>query len=378
MGRSSFHWLAVTAAISSLVLAACAPKAAPAPTAAPSPSAPATAPAPSPRPGGEWDKVLAAAKKEGSLTVFSTSANQLVEAAKDEMAKYGIKLETVGGSGGELELKIQTEQRAKAYTADLLMSGWTNVVSMAEAGQGQPVAVALPSLAEKGVWKVEPDKYDPAKTVFVYGTGLTPSLIINTDLVRPSDVQSWQDLLDPKWRDKIVMTDGRGGSGPGAGGLWAAKVQLGEDYWKKFAAQRPFLTANAELPVQQVSYGERPIAIFPNFLRVVRAAKAGAPIKIIHLKEGTQYYVAGIGFVKNAPHPNASLVLLNWLFTREGQIATAKATGLYTIRKDISETWLGIPELNPSSFVLLEPPNNLDVQSSAKGAEFGKSIFGAR
>lgn len=357
-----------------LVLSACAAPKAPAPL-----SLPAQAPIPAASPAApqsEWDKVLAAAKKEGTVTVYSTSANQLLEASREAMGKYGIKVETIGGSGGELVQRILTEQRAKANIADMLTSGWTNNVEIVEAGYGEPSNVALPALGDKDVWKVDPGKYDSTQSAFVFGMGLTPSLIINTDLVKPGEIQSWQDLLDPKWKDKIVMSDPRAGSGPAAGGIWVW-AKLGEDYWKKLATQRPTMTVSAELPTQQVAYGEKYVAIFPNFLRVVSAITAGAPVQLVHLKEGTAYYISGVGRVKNSPHPNAALVLLNWMFTKEGQAAVGKSSGLFTVRKDVTEDWIRIRELRAGNYTLLEPAANFPGYSQ-KGAEFARGIFGAR
>ncbi|MBM2832711.1 MAG: Ferric transporter ATP-binding subunit [Dehalococcoidia bacterium] len=353
-----------------LLVGACAPKAAPSPS-APSPSAPAPTAAPS---LGEWDKVLEAARKEGSVTIYNVLGTQLGEALKAGMAKQGIKVEVIGGVGGELELKIVTEQRAKANVADLFISGWTNTYNIAQTGNGQPVNVALPSLQEKDVWRIVPGKYEDTKVSYVFGTSITPSVIANTDLVRKGEITSWNDLLDPKWRDKMVMTDGRTGSGPGASGLWAWTT-LGEDFWKKMAAQRITLQARYDIAVNQVAYGEKSIALFPAFSRTVAAIKAGAPVQIVHLKEGTSYYINGIAFVKNAPHPNAALVVLNWMFSKEGQAAIGKATDNYSVRKDLAEDWLRIPELNPGTFTFQEPPNNLDPEASPKGAEYAKKLF---
>lgn len=364
--------------ILALALTACGQSSsAPTPTPSPSP-APAPSPSTAPQSGSEWDNILAAAKKEGAITVYSTSANQLMEASKDAMAKYGIKVSTVGGSGGELATRIAAEQRGKANVADLFTGGWSTQMESARDGYVQPITTALPALAEKDVWKVDLFKYDSTKSAAVYGRGITPSIIVNSDLVRSGEIQSWQDLLDPRWRDKMVMTDPRSGTGPGTSGLFAWWKVLGEDYWKKLVAQRPSLTVNPELPVQQIALGEKSIAIFPNFLRIAPAIKAGAPVQIVHLKEGTSYYVTGVALIKNAPHPNASLVFLNWMYTKEGQIAIGNAANVYTIRKDVSDSWINVKEYRPENYTLLEPPNNVDLQGNQKAVEFAKTIFGAR
>ncbi|MBM2832385.1 MAG: hypothetical protein HW414_1437 [Dehalococcoidia bacterium] len=359
-----------------LTVGACAPKAAPAPI-------PTTTQVPQPIPTptpqlSEWDNILAAARKEGAVTVYNVLGIELTQAMTAGMKQYGIKVDAIGGSGGELELKVITEQRAKANFADLLITGFTNNLNILEAGYGQPINVAaLPALTEKDVWRIDPTQYEPTKSVLVYSTGITLSAIINTDLVRRSELSSWQDLLDPKWRDRMVMTDPRQGSGPSTSGLYIWMI-LGEDFWKKMAAQRITQQVRYDVVVNQVAYGEKPVGVFPASSRTVSAIKAGAPIQIVHFKEGTSHNVRSVGLIRNAPHPNASLVLLNWMFSKEGQAAIGRATDNFTIRKDITEDWLRIAELRSQTFTLVDPPNNIDLEGPRKGTEFAKKIFGAQ
>lgn len=365
-------WLAVLMIVSGLVSACAAPKAAAAPT---PPPAPQSAPAPAPQ-LSEWDKVLAAARKEGTVTVYSTAAAVFKEAMGVGMSQYGVKVETVGGSGGELEQRISTEQRAKANSADLFTGGWTNQLNILQAGYGQTVNVALPALGQKGVWVVDPGKYDRTNSIYAYAITITPSVIVNTDLVQKSEIQSWQDLLAPKWKDKIVMVDPRTGSGPAAGALGAWLPILGEDFWRKMATQRIVMYMRNDQPISAVSYGEKPLSILTPTVNVVSAIKAGAPVQIVHLKEGTTYAILSVMFIKNAPHPNAALLLLNWMLTKDGQAALGRAAQYNTVRSDITEDWISIREMRRGAYTQIEPPNNMDPAATKKASEFAKSIFG--
>jgi len=143
-----------------LTLGACAPQ-------------PVSQPAPSPT-AGELDKVMAAGAKEGTVTVYNVLGTQLNEALVQGMKKYGITVETIGGTGGELEQRIKTEQNAKAYVADILITGWTNNLNLVTAQMAEPVATS-PVLAEKGVWRMNPGQYDPTKAAFVFASAATPS-----------------------------------------------------------------------------------------------------------------------------------------------------------------------------------------------------------
>ncbi|MBM2832465.1 MAG: extracellular solute-binding protein family 1, partial [Dehalococcoidia bacterium] len=211
-----------------LVLAACAPKAALAPSPAPS-QAPTASPAPA---LSEWDKVLAAAKKEGTVTVYNVFGAITGKAMEEGMKKYGIKVENIGGIGNDLELKIKTEQQAKTYFADVFMGGWVNQRNVVAQGFGQPVEVAIPSLQEKDVWFFHPGKYDPTKSAYIISTSLDAPVTINTTLVKQGEITKWDDLLNPQWKGKIVLQDPRVGSGPGTSGM-AAALDLGEEFWKK-------------------------------------------------------------------------------------------------------------------------------------------------
>ena len=175
----------------------------------------------------------------------------------------------------------------------------------------------------------------------------------------------------------MAMSDPRTGSGPGAAGMGAWQI-LGEEFWKKMAAQRIIMQAKYELPVQAVAFGEKALTLLPAYPQTVTAMKAGAPIQVVHLKEGTSYYVNGVAFVKDAPHPNAALVMLNWMFSKEGQAAVGRAAETYIVRKDVTEDWFKIAELRPGTFTFLDPPNNLDPENARKGSAFAKNIFGAQ
>lgn len=353
-----------------LALAACGPKTAPAPSPSPSP-----VPSPVPAPQlSEWDKVLAAAKKEGTVTVYSTWGAKSGDALKAGLKPYGIDVQMIAGTGGALELKIATEQRAKANVADLFAGGWSNQVNAVEGGFGDKTSVALPALADKGVFKQAPDKYLAEWGVYLPGTQLTPSIIINTDMLKAGDITSWQDLLDPKWKGQLVMSDPRTGSGPGTSGLGFWSGKLGDDFWKKMAAQNIILQIVYQAVVDPVVHGDKPVGVFPAYSSTTAAIRAGAPIRMVHLKEGTSYPLQGIALIKNAPHPNAALVLLNYYFTREGQMTLQRALDSYTVRNDIVESWL-LPDMNPKNFNMLEPPNNLDPTTTKKGTDLGKAIF---
>ncbi|MFC1968410.1 ABC transporter substrate-binding protein [Chloroflexota bacterium] len=302
----------------SLILSGCkAPeKPAPAPKPVP-PAAPALTP---------WIKVVTAAKKEGTVTIYSGGGADVSTAIKEGFSKaYGINAEVVGGKPGELFERIKVESRAGSIAGDIIIfTGVANFLPIVEEGMVVAPAVEVPAAMEKGIWRVEPYGFDPQKMIATVNNSLIPSLLVNTDLIKKDEITSWYDLLDPKWKGNMVMEDPRF---PGSGNATlAAFTSLGEDFWTKLAAQ-DILMLRRMAVIDAIVHGEKLLAIGPSSTRPMAAINAGAPVKLIHLKEGTPSADKGAVLVKDAPHPNAALVLLHWMLTKEGQVAINTALG---------------------------------------------------
>ena len=202
-----------------------------------------------------------------------------------------------------------------------------------------------------------------------------PALLINSDLVKKDEVTSLYDLLDPKWKGKMVIQDPRvAGSG---NALLFALSGLGEDFWRKLAGQDPLMLTGAVQVVDRVVYGERRVAIGASGTRAAVSIRAGAPVEFVHVKEGTYSVTKGAILVRDAPHPNAALLLLNWLLTKEGQIAINKAAEHVPIRADIVPDWLH-PIRRPSAAYKLLPPVDTDPLYQEKANELAIKIWGKR
>ena len=79
----------------------------------------------------------------------------------------------------------------------------------------------------------------------------------------------------------------------------------------------------------EIALGKFPLAIASPATDILAAERQGLPVGIFqpdHFKEGTNLVAAAgsVALLKNAPHPNAAKVALNWLLSREGQIAFQK------------------------------------------------------
>jgi ABC-type Fe3+ transport system substrate-binding protein len=116
----------------------------------------------------------------------------------------------------------------------------------------------------------------------------------------------------------------------------------GEPFLAKLAAQEMTVGRNLRQLGEAVARGKSAISIGVSYYTYSPFIKAGLPVKSIsNIKEG---YYAGTGsgnlaVLKNAPHPNAAKVFVNWLLSRDGQTAFTKALGQPTRRLDVDTKW---------------------------------------
>jgi len=162
-------------------------------------------------------------------------------------------------------------------------------------------------------------------------------LSVNTDLVKPGEIKSYKDLLNPKWKGRIIMNDPTVG---GAGSRWFAVVAdqfMGLDYMRSLASQEPVITREQRLQVESLARGKYAIAIGMQPDIQAEFVKYGSPIKTVVPEEGG--WLGGgpglIGYFDRAPHPNAAKIFANWFLSKEGQTLYSKTALAESARLDV-------------------------------------------
>jgi iron(III) transport system substrate-binding protein len=318
-----------------LGVAACSPPLAATPTAAPQASTgQATAPAAaaaaaSDKAVGAAAQYYEAAKKEGKLVVYGVGTTALYNPIRDAFIKRfpGIQLEGVDQRGRESREKVFAEQQSKNYVADVVISGTDTQNELVQNGfiepfQASEIASVIPEL-------VPADRQNNPRTVSIF------TLAINTTLVKPADEpKKMSDLLDPKWKGKLAMDDPRG-SGPGGTILSGMEVLYGIDNVdSKMAAQNIFFATQSGPIFDALARGEYAVFLSSNHTDVIAQRKAGAPIKQIKPEDGVGVTPINQGLVKNAPHPNAARLWIEWSLSEEGQTLLAQQ-GYAAVRKGL-------------------------------------------
>ena len=313
----------------------------------------------SPAPG--WDKLVADAKKEGKVVIIAPSDPQVREAIPAAFkAKYGITVEYLGGRSSDMAARLRTERQSGIYTIDVALSG---TLTMASIFYGEkmldPLRPALidPQVIDGSKWKsgklwfIDPeDQY----ILRIFNTR-TPMLYLNTNYVKPEEIQSAQDLLNPKFQGKIVTSDP---TLPGIGSSDSARfyIQYGEDFVKKlYIDQKTVLSRDRRQIGDGLARGAWPIAMGAEDEEMVKLQKEGFPIHRVYSLKGMSDIVSPseghVGLFNNAPHPNAAKLFVNWIASREGLDIYARNRGCSPTRNDINEASFLDPEMIAKSGV---------------------------
>jgi ABC-type Fe3+ transport system substrate-binding protein len=115
-----------------------------------------------------------------------------------------------------------------------------------------------------------------------------------------------------------------------------AKTGLDENFFIKLYKNAVVAgPAGSREAVDQLVRGQWAITGFNSGEAVLKPIQAGAPIKPLDLKEGYIFKAVRIAAIKNAPHPNATKVYINWRLSKEGQMLVSKATDQDSVRNDV-------------------------------------------
>lgn len=292
----------------------------------------------------KWQQLVNSAKKEGRIVIFNsgTFVGARQAASKAFKDKFGIDIEFTSGGASDIAERNLRERRAGIHAVDVQISGAASFVRWyLPEGIIEPLepVLMLPEVLDSKSWIGGSLRFlDSQKRVIAFGAGVAPQFLYNTDLVKPEEMKSFRDLLNPKWKGKIAMhyplEPGAGQQNVSAIG----SVLLGWDILRDFARQEPFITREHHLLVDWVAKGKYSIAAFIQQGRGAELERAGAPVKMITIPDASYIGSSGclLGLVNRAPHPDAAKLFINWLLSREGQSAVYRDMGIPSARIDVS------------------------------------------
>jgi ABC-type Fe3+ transport system substrate-binding protein len=203
----------------------------------------------------------------------------------------------------------------------------------------------LPTLAEPAsTWRVKPTYFSETQELLVSRplTTYAAHLVVNTRMMSPSDYPSsyHEVMTNPKYRGKVGYMDPK--TTGDATAIYIRQGYVGDsvtlsDFWTLYANQNPLLYPAPGDQGAATGRGEVAISIGSTFGNLLQQANANAPIKLLAFADAPIVSnPATMGVLKNARHPNAALVFVDWFYSKAGQDYIIKLLQLPSVlRRDV-------------------------------------------
>ena len=328
----------------------------------------------------DWDKTLAAAEKEAQVTVYGPPGiayQNALGAFQDSFPK--IKLVYVAGSGTNNAQRLVTERRAGKYLADLFIGGSGTIIEVLFDGnllEPLPPLLTLPEVKDPSVWLGKHHVYVDAKEQYVFmmqGNVNTNLAAYNSKMAKPEGIKSHWDLLNPKWKGKMVVYDPRArGHIQSLRSIYYSPKLGGEFLRRLFSEMDVTLSRDQRLMIDWVAQGKYLLSVFSAGSDVIDAKKKGLPIDLIDAPDDESYMSGGfghVGVVNKGPHPAASKIFLNWLLSKQGQLKWQEKSDNNSLRLDIAKSMLSDPASiakDKGQYVNTSLPQFQDVEAALK------------
>ena len=258
------------------------------------------------------ERILAAARKEGTLTLYTTIAEKdLPTLIKPFEARYGVKVNVWRAGTDKVLQRAVQEARAGRHEVDVVHFGSPEMEALWREKVLQPVA--SPTHRDLLPGSVPPHRAWAATILSVWVQAY------NTNLVKKSDLpKTYQDLLDPKWKGKLGIEEKNDD--------WFATVvqQMGGEQ-QGLAFFRKLVETNGISPRKghtllnnMVVSGEVPVALTVYNYMPQQAKEKGAPIDWFAIEPAIARSNA-VGVAAKAPRPAAALLFYEFMLSPEGQ-----------------------------------------------------------
>ncbi|MBM3608725.1 MAG: ABC transporter substrate-binding protein [Alphaproteobacteria bacterium] len=271
---------------------------------------------------------LEAARKEGRVVWYtSTPIEQAQAIAKMFEADTGIKVELFRSGGSAILRRFLQETSAGRFAVDVMT-------------HSDPAAAS--ALTKKGLFvpfkpvnfdKI-PDTAKDANGNYIAQRLNIMTIYMRTDLVKPEDrPKTWADLLDPKYKGRMVMTD------PSFTSLQLSVIgsiskERGWGFYEKLRANNIMIVPGNQQVSAAIKSGERHLAVGALDSYAAADRRSGHQITTVFPSEGTYVIPSPTAIVKGSPNPNAAKLFAQYMIGDKAQ-KLFPATGGYSARIDI-------------------------------------------
>jgi iron(III) transport system substrate-binding protein len=278
-------------------------------------------------------QLIDAAKKEGKVVWYTSIdlavAEKISASFKEKFGGIEVRVERTGAE--RVFQRIGQEYASNVHAVDVANSSDASHL-LAWKKQG----ILEPYVPEDVAKHYKPEHRDADGTYAGFRATLCP-MAYNTKLVKAEDApRSFHDLLDPKWKSKIVKAH-PGYSGTILTATFEMTRDIGWDFFEQLATQNIMQVQSSTDPPKKLSLGERSVMADGNEYNIFLLRESGQPVEAVYPTEGTPFVIGPNGIFKAAPNPNAAKLFQNYCFTPEAQAMIIDVGGLRSLHAQVKE-----------------------------------------
>jgi iron(III) transport system substrate-binding protein len=277
--------------------------------------------------------LVEAAKKEGKVVWYTSVDLPLAErVAKAFEAKFdGIKVRVERTGAERVFQRIGQEYGSNIRAVDVANS--SDAAHFIVWKKQNWLEAYLP----EDVAKFYPAEHKDVDGMFASFRVWVSIIAYNTNLVKPEEApRSFADLLDPKWKGKIVKAH-PGYSGTIMTATYQMQRDLGWGFFEKLAAQGIMQVQSSADPPKRLALGERAVMADGTEYICSQLKDRGEPIEIVYATEGTPLITGPSAIFKRAPNPNAARLFHAWSMGAEAQQLNVDVGALRTVHPQVKD-----------------------------------------
>lgn len=282
------------------------------------------------------------AKKSGNMVMlYSSMQEDQLKAIKAGFEKKypDIKMDYYFAGTGKVITKIATEAKSGQVASDVIWVGdpadyigFKKLGILAKYSSPEAKAIAPVFIDQEG-----------------YYTGarmMNMCIGYATSKVKPEEApKTWNDLLDPKWKGQIVMTDpGTAGTTKYFVGALMASPKYGKAFFEKLKANGTELESGTTATHNKVASGAYKVGVMLDYVTHNLQAK-GSPVGFTYLSDDIVSIYSPLGLVKNSANNENGKKLYDFILSKEGQEILV-ANNLLSVRKDVKQKGVTMEEIS--------------------------------
>ena len=303
--------------------------------------------------------LIEAAKKEGQVVHYTSTdlpvAEKLAKAFEAKYPGIAVRVERTGAE--RVFQRIGQEYASNIHAVDVVNSS-----DAAHFIVWKRDGILAPYVPEDVAKFYPPEHRDPDGLFASWRVWLS-IIAYNTTLVKPEDApKSFADLLDPKWKGKIVKGH-PGYSGTIMTATYQLQRELGWTWFEQLAKQNVMQVQSSADPPKKLELGERAVMADGNEYNILQFKETGRPVQPVYATEGSPMIVGPNGIFMGSPNPNAAKLFQSFCFSREAQQLIIDFGGLRSVHPQTQEKAGRIPLKDIKT--MKDDPAAVEQQSSA-------------